>query len=324
MKSLYFNKYFSLREIPQPGPVPGEVLIKVKIAGICNTDKEIAQEYMNFTGVPGHEFVGIVKYCEDDNWVGRRVVGEINCGCGNCFFCQEGLERHCPQRTVLGISGRNGAFAEYLTLPWKNLHPVPDNLPDEIAVFTEPLASACEIGEQLDLSEYENILIIGDGKLSALIAIYFQTRNLNFTVLGINREKLKLFQSWGINIIPNFLIPQFPNSQIPNPDSYDLVVEASGHPSGWNTALSAIKPRGTMVLKSTYHGSLDFNPAPLVINEITLVGSRCGKFPPALKILEQQQDKIASLITRTFPFDNILEAFECANRPDSMKVLIKI
>lgn len=313
MKALYFDKKLEIRDLPTPIPDPGEALVKVKTAGICSTDREIIAGYMNFTGVPGHEFVGEIVEAQDKSIVGKRVVGEINAGCGDCEWCRKGMGRHCPQRTVLGILGRNGAFAEYLVLPLENLFEVPDNVSDHSAVFTEPLAAAMEIAEQVKLTSSWRALIVGDGKLSALIAQTLKLYGLDITIAGKSREKLGLFKQWGISI----------TMSEPPPMSFDLVVEASGHPSGWNTAVSSVKPRGILALKSTYTGGLNFNPAPLVINEITVVGSRCGRFPPALRLLADGLIEVDNLISRVFPFSEIIDAIEYAQKPECFKVLIE-
>ena len=313
MKALYYDGKLEIKEIEKPTPPPGEALVKVTLAGICATDREIAAGYMNFRGVPGHEFVGIVEQSGDPDLLGKRVVGEINCACGDCEMCRKCLERHCPHRTVLGIQGRNGALAEYLLLPNRNLKVVSAILDDRQAVFSEPLAAALEISEQIKLEPGARTLIIGDGKLACLIAQALRLQGLELAVSGKNAEKLGLIQSWGIPVLEDD----------PHPAFYDLVIEASGSPSGWTTAVTSVKPRGTIVLKSTYQGSLEFNPAPLVVNEITLVGSRCGRLEPALRLLEAGLIDVDSLIDVVYQFDDVLDAFEYASRPEAMKVLVE-
>ena len=267
---------------------------------------------MNFKGVPGHEFVGIVEQYPNKNWLGKKVVGEINAGCGSCDYCRQGLERHCPSRTTLGISGRNGAFAQYLTLPMRNLHFVPPEMDNYTAVFTEPLSAALEIAEQIKIQPNWKTLIIGDGKLAALIAQTLRLHGLTIDVIGKIPAKLELFKKWNCNILQNE----------PEALEYDLVIEASGSPSGWETAVNSVKPRGIIILKSTYQGKLDFNPAPLVINEITLIGSRCGRFEPALRLLKTGLIQIQPLISKVFNFDDILEALIYSQRIECMKVLV--
>ena len=267
---------------------------------------------MNFKGVPGHEFVGIVEQCPNKNWLGKKVVGEINAGCGSCEYCRQGLERHCPSRTTLGISGRNGAFAQYLTLPMRNLHFVPPEMDNYTAVFIEPLSAALEIAEQIKLEPNWKTLIVGDGKLAALIAQILRLHGLTIDVIGKIPAKLELFTKWNCKILQN-------ESEALE---YDLVIEASGSPSGWETAVNSVKPRGIIILKSTYQGKLDFNPAPLVINEITLIGSRCGRFEPALRLLKTGLIQIQPLISKVFNFDDILEALIYSQRIECMKVLV--
>lgn len=313
MKALFFDGKLSLKNIPEPEIPPGEALIKVSAAGICATDREIAAGYMNFRGVPGHEFVGVVEEAEAGEWIGKRVGGEINAGCGVCDYCRRGLARHCLDRTVLGIQGRNGVFAEYTALPVENLLVIPDSLQDMTAVFIEPLAAAMEICEQVKIDPSYETLIIGDGKLSALTAQVLKLSGMRILVAGKIPEKLALFAKWGLET----------TLDAPPRAAFDIVVEASGRPEGWEAAVAAVKPRGTIVLKSAYHGSIDFNPALLVVNEVTLVGSRCGRFKPALRMLESGQIETEPLISRVFPFDEIIEAFNFANQPQTMKTLVE-
>ncbi len=309
----------TLTDIPDPEPKPGEALIKVRSAGICRTDLELLRGYMDFTGIPGHEFVGEVIEVADtdestDTLVGRRVVGEINCGCGNCSWCRCGLSRHCPERTVLGISNRPGSFAEYLTLPVGNLHAVPDSISDRTAVFTEPLAAAMEIMEQVKIEPDRSVLVIGDGKLGLLICRVLQIHGCSVTCLGSHKSKLKLAAGWGVKTVPrDDFLPEM---------QYDTVIEASGSSSGFTAALTSLKPRGTLILKSTYAGSLDLDASPLVINEITVVGSRCGPFPPALRLLEQGLIPTEDLISGEYPFSEAGIAFRKASEPEALKILI--
>ena len=313
MLALEFDGQLQLVERPVPAPKGTEVLIRVRVAGICNTDLEITKGYMDFRGILGHEFVGEVITSDSEDWIGKRVVGEINLGCGECDWCLGGLSRHCPQRTVLGISGKDGAFAEYMTLPLDNLHPVPDSIPDSRAVFTEPLAAAVEILEQVPVDPAWRVLIIGDGKLAILITRVLMQLGFDLTVLGLVPSKLELFRMSGAKIIQQ---PDDPGT------GYDLVVEASGSPDGWHCAMAAVRPRGIIVLKSTYHGSLDWNTAPLVINEINVVGSRCGPFAPALKILSEPSFETQDIVEAVFPFDRALDAFERSQSPNAMKVIL--
>ena len=319
MKALYFNgSSLELRETPIPEAGKGDSLIKVLMAGICRTDLEILKGYMNFVGVPGHEFVGKVVESSDSSLIGKRVVGEINAGCGHCHFCRIGLNRHCENRKVLGISGLNGAFAEYLTLPTSNLCLVPDSLSSEIAVFVEPMAAAIEILEQIHILPDSRILIVGDGRLAFLIFLVLRLTGASVTVLSKHTAKKDKFQKIGAKVILREGVSQTAT------DKFDFVVEASGSPSGWRLALSLVKPRGVMVLKSTYHGDLQFNAALLVINEISVIGSRCGRFQPALRLLETGLVDPTFLVSDSFSLDDYAAAFRRATDGNSFKTLFRI
>ena len=313
MKALYYNGEITVIDTEKPVLIAGEAVIRVSMAGLCATDREIFAGYLSFTGIPGHEFAGVVEECGDTAWIGKRVVGEINAGCGECDYCRRDLQRHCPERTTLGIAGRDGAFAEYLSLPVKNLVELPDSVSDEEAVFIEPLAAVLEITEQIRIEPNWKGLIIGDGKLAALIAMVLRLHGLDLTVLGIGREKLDFFRGLGLETV---------TGDIPA-DSFDLVIEASGSPGGWNLAVNSVKPRGMIVLKSTYRENLDFNPAPMVIKEITLIGSRCGLFKPAVRLIERGLVEVRPLISKVFSFEEIEEAINYSRRPECLKVLIR-
>jgi len=317
LKALFFDgQSLSSISVSKPVPETSEALIHVRYAGICTTDLEILNGYMSFRGIPGHEFVGVVEKSPDPKWSGKRVVGEINIGCGTCPACLAGLERHCPNRKVLGILNKNGAFAEYLTLPVKNLREVPSSISDKEAVFTEPLAASLEILEQIRIEPNWAVAIIGDGKLSQLIARVLLNVGVHLMVVGKHPEKLKRFSELGIQttiLQKADLLPK-----------YDIVIESSGSPNGWELALSLVRPRGTIVLKSTYHKKLKTNPAKLVIDEITLVGSRCGPFEPALRLLKNRKIRVDDLISAEFPLENGLEALKSAQQPDALKVLLRV
>jgi threonine dehydrogenase-like Zn-dependent dehydrogenase len=317
MKALIFDGNIALHDIPVPDPQPGESLVRVVMAGICKTDAEITRGYMGFSGVLGHEFVGIVERSPDPSLVGARVVGEINVGCGACAACLKGMERHCPHRTVLGILGRDGAMAEYLAIPTANLRTVPDVLSDEQAVFTEPLAAAMEILEQVKIEPDHRVLVIGDGKLGLLVSMALRLTGCDLLLVGKHKEKLELFAGIGGRI--SFL-DQFSRTD----DTFDVVVEASGHPSGWELGVSRVRPRGTLVLKSTYQGTLSFNAAPLVIDEITVIGSRCGPFGPSLRLMEYGLVDPTPLISGMFSLDQAEEAFRRSASSDAMKILLKM
>jgi len=317
MHALLLDQELGLVEdYPTPQIPPGEALIRVKLAGVCNTDLELVKGYMQFQGIPGHEFVGMVERAPGaEEWQGRRVVGDINAACGKCPTCRAGRPTHCPHRTTLGIAGRDGAFAEYLTLPTRNLLPVPASLPDEIAVFTEPLAAACEILQQVHVRPTDRVVVLGDGKLGLLCAQTLALTGCDLTVVGHHREKLDLLAQRGI--------PTALDDASVEPGA-DLIVEATGQPGGYAAARRLVRPRGTIVLKSTYHGSLETNLTIVVVDEVTLVGSRCGPFAPALRLLERGLVDVIPLIQARYPLNQALAAFEHAARPGTLKVLVEM
>jgi len=291
-------------------------MIRVNYVGICNTDLEILKGYMGFTGVLGHEFVGTVVKSTVAGFEGKRVVGEINLACGKCSFCMQGLGRHCPYRKVLGILGKDGVMEEYITLPVNNLHVVPTELTDFKAVFVEPFAAACEILEQLQiLPEYE-VAVLGDGKLAQLIARVLSLQTDKLLVVGKHPHKLALLKEIGIKTkeLKDLSEPEH---------SFHVVVEATGSWDGWDLAMKMVRPRGYVVLKSTYVGTHSFNPANIVINEINLIGSRCGPFPLALQLLRKGAVDPTDLITEIFSFEQWKEAFLLAGKSESLKVLLK-
>jgi threonine dehydrogenase-like Zn-dependent dehydrogenase len=307
---------------PEPVPAPDEALITVLLAGICSTDRELLAGYMGFEGVLGHEFVGRVDSCPDrPELVGHRVVGEINCPCGQCPFCAAGMGNHCPNRSVLGIDGRDGCLAEKLVLPAANLHPVPDGISDVEAVFTEPLAAACRILEQVDPGTRGPALVIGDGKLGILSAwILSGDGECPVTLLGRHRDKLSTARDGA----PGELVAIHTDDWAPtDPDQrFPLVVEASGSPSGLAMAASATRPGGILVLKSTLAGAESQNLTPLVVDEIRLVGSRCGPFPTALASMARHRYPLERLVSGRYPLDRGVEALARATRPGCIKVLV--
>ena len=311
MLAIVLNREAHLvSDYPRPVPGPGEALIRVRLAGICATDLELLRGYKGFRGVLGHEFVGAVVACADEAWIGRRVVGEINVGCGECGFCRGNIPTQCPARTVIGILGRDGAFAEYLTLPLVNLHPVPDSMPDNVAVFTEPLAAALQVSNLVHIRPDDRVGVVGDGKLGLLVAQALAATGAEVTVIGRHPEKLARAAGWGL--------------RTGRPDSkLDLVVECTGAPGGLDTALELVRPRGTIVLKSTYHGSAPVDMTQVVVDEIRLVGSRCGPFPPALWLLESGRVDVLSLIEACYPLAEGLTALKRAGRRGALKVLIQ-
>ena len=320
MRGLWLgSEGLQLREdLALPAPRLGEARIRVTLAGVCNTDLELARGYMGFAGTPGHEFVGVVEACDDPAWRGRRVVGEINCGCGGCAGCRAGDPRHCPDRTVLGILGRDGSFAEHLTLPVANLHEVPASLSDEEAVFAEPLAAACQILDQVAVRPTQRVVVFGDGKLGVLVGQVLARTGCALTVVGKHRSKLAVLAEQGIDTL---LLDE--HRSRPSPRA-DLVVEASGTASGLEAAVAAVRPRGTIVLKTTVADAVRLHLAPLVIDEITVVGSRCGPFEPALRALAARTVRVAPLIHARYPLQAGLEAFAHAARPGVVKVLLEV
>jgi threonine dehydrogenase-like Zn-dependent dehydrogenase len=301
-------------DYPLPEPASGEALVRVNMAGICATDLEIVKGYMGFEGVLGHEFSGVVEAAADDDLVGKRVVGEINCACCSCDFCREGLERHCPDRSVLGILGRDGAFAEYLALPEENLHPIPDSISDKAAVFVEPLAAAFEILEQLEIGRDDSVCILGDGRLGLLVAQVLALSASSLLTIGRHPENLEFLRARGIE-----------TAAVAEPGTiFDIVVDCTGAASGISEAVALVKPRGVIVLKTTVadERSLDLNQ--LVINETTLIGSRCGPFTPAIEALAQGKVEVEPLVGKVFPLDAGVEAFNYARQTGTLKVLLKV
>jgi len=316
MRALWLeDQHLALRDdVPQAESASGEALVRVLRAGICNTDIELTRGYYPFTGILGHEFVGVVERGPEP-LLGRRVVGEINAVCGTCRACASGRRTHCERRTVLGIVGRHGAFAEYLTVPAENLHPVPDSVPTDAAVFTEPLAAALEIQEQVPIHATDRVLVVGDGKLGQLVAQTLALTGCGLLVVGRHDPKLALLAERGI--------------ATGRPDAaerggFDMAVECTGDPGGFAIAQHAVRPRGTLVLKSTYAGALTLDASAVVVNELTLVGSRCGPFAPALRLLADCRVAVEPLIHARYPLAEALAAFEHAQRPGVLKVLLQI
>ncbi len=317
MKSLWLeNQQLTFREdVPIPVPRAGEALIRVSLAGICSTDLELLRGYHPFRGIPGHEFVGVVVSSPSDkSWMGKRVVGEINIACGECATCRAGLPRHCEQRKTLGIHAWNGSFAENLLLPVSNLHPVPAQLPDKLAVFSEPLAAACEILEQIHLDHQQRVLLIGAGRLGQLVAQVLQNTGCQLDVVIRHLNQHALLARRNITTLTEPAIGE---------KKYDLVVEATGTPQGFTLARKCVRPRGTIVLKSTYQGSQEVNFSSIVVDELSLVGSRCGPFEPALNLLAAGKVDPSPLIEAVYPIEQGLAAFEHAARPGVLKILLQ-
>jgi len=309
------NGRVEIRDWPRPRRPEGFALIRLLCGGICNTDLELQRGYYGFAGTPGHEFVGEVVEADSPEWIGRRVVGEINLACGDCKWCRRGLGRHCPGRTVLGIVNHPGAFCEFLTLPERNLHALPDALPTARAVFAEPLAAACEILDQVALPCGSEIAVLGDGKLGLLIALVLNAYGHHVRQFGRHPEKLQIARRAGV-------ATEIAASALPEM-AYDWVVDATGSPEGLRQAVRMTRPRGTVILKSTMHGLVGVDTAPVIVNEITLVGSRCGRFEPALDLLNRNLIPVDELISDEFPLSGAPRAFERAAQKGVLKVLLR-
>ncbi len=307
------NGRLEMREVPVPARPPGFARIRLLLAGVCNTDLELQRGYYGFSGTPGHEFVGEVVEADDRALVGRRVVGEINLACCTCDWCRRGLGRHCPNRTVLGIVKHPGVFSEYFMLPERNLHVVPDGVSNEDAVFTEPLAAACEILEQVSIPCGAEIAVLGDGKLGLLVALVLNAHGARVDLYGRHEEKMRIAADAGARMHPAVDLPRA---------RYEWVVEATGSADGLRQAAGAAVPRGTVILKSTVHNAVTVDTAPVVVNEITLVGSRCGRFKPALELLALGTLPLARLVSDRFPLRETPRAFERAAEKGVLKVLV--
>ncbi len=319
MKAVVFDSELKLcGDYKKPEIKSGEALVRVKLAGICNTDFEITKGYMGYKGILGHEFVGIVEEInsDDKSLLNKRVVGEINFGCEKCEWCKKGLQRHCPNRSTLGIWQQDGCMAEYVMIPIQNLIEVPESVSDEEAVFVEPLAAAIEILEQLHIKPYEKVLVLGDGKLGLTTAITLNSSGLDVTLIGKHQNKLDIAKNQKVKT------KLLQETEIKK--EYDVVIEATGSITGFETSIASVKPRGTLVLKSTIAASKEFNFAPIVIDEITVLGSRCGQFKPALRYLEQKKIDFTPFISGIFPIEKALEAFDKNKEKDSLKVILKI
>ncbi len=310
------NGRVEVREAPPPERKPGEALIRLTLAGICNTDLELQRGYYAFSGIPGHEFVGEVIAADSAALVGRRVVGEINLPCNACEWCRRGLGRHCPRRSVLGIVQHPGAFAELLTLPEANLHVLGDAIPTRCAVFTEPLAAACEILDQTSIPAGSEVAVLGDGKLGLLVAQALAASGLRVRLYGRHGEKLAIAARAGV-------ATQLATAGKLPAAAYDWVVEASGTAEGLAQAVAMARPRATVVMKSTVHGAVPLDAAPVIVNEITLLGSRCGRFEPALDLLARNAVEVESMIAAEYPLREAGCAFAHAARKGTLKVLLR-
>jgi len=300
-------------ELPQRGQ---EAIVRVLLSGICNTDIEIMRGYAGFKGTIGHEFVGVVEEAPDGHLVGQRVVGEINAGCGECELCRADDPRHCPKRTVLGILGRDGAHAEFLRLPLMNLLPVPERIADEHAVFAEPLAAACGIMDRTPVTKDKNVAVIGDGKLGLLCAQVMALTGAPVLLIGKHPEKLRIAERRGIETATA-------KNATKRKREFDVVVEASGSASAFDTAVGLLRPRGVLVLKSTFHGTTEINASSIVVDEISIIGSRCGRLAPALDLLKKGAIDVDSLISEEYPLRDGLLAMERAAKKGVLKVFLR-
>jgi alcohol dehydrogenase len=304
----------TVRNARRPQRPEGFALIRLLSAGICNTDLELQRGYYGFAGTPGHEFVGEVVEADNPNLLGRRVVGEINLACGKCEWCRQGLGRHCPNRRVLGIVGHPGAFRELLTLPEVNLHILPDSMSNDEAVFVEPLAAACEILDQADIPENAEVAVLGDGKLGLLIAQVLRANRISARLFGRHRRKLRIADRAGI---ATTLI----KTRVPT-GAFDWIVEATGSQDGLRQAIQMVRPRGRIFMKSTVHGAVSIDTSSVIVNEITLIGSRCGRFEPAMNLLRSHSVDVVDLISESLPLSQAPRAFALAAERGVLKVLL--
>ena len=321
MLALVYDESLKLeKNYPNPTIGDDEVLIKTLLVGICNTDYEITKGYMGYKGVLGHEFVGIVEKTGknvDSSLVGKRVVGGINLACNNCNWCHRGLQRHCPNRSTLGIYKKDGCFSEYFTLPCNNILVVPDNVDDKTAVLVEPLAAAYEIIEQIHFKPDFKVAVVGDGKLGLCISAVFNAMNIDFLHIGKHTDKLKISENYGAKIK---LLNEIKENDL---KSFDVVIEATGSTGGFETSANLVKPRGTLVLKSTIVAKEGLNLAGIVVDEITVVGSRCGQFEPVLRLMEKGRINVKPLISKIFKVNDFEAAFEENSKKETIKVLVE-
>ena len=321
MKALVYDDGLKLdKNYPMPKLKDDEVLIKTSMVGICNTDYEITQGYMGYKGVLGHEFVGVVEAVGKNapqNLINKRVVGEINCACNNCSYCNQNLQRHCPNRSTLGIWQKDGCFSEYFTLPYENVIEISQNIDDITATFTEPLAAAYEILEQVHIKPDSKVAILGDGKLGLCVSLVFAALNIDYIHIGKHIEKLEISKNLGAKTL---LLDELKEN---HKKSFDVVVEATGSTGGFETSASLVKPRGVLVLKSTIAAKEGLNLASIVVDEITIVGSRCGQFKPILRLLEKGKINPKPLVSGIYSVNDFENAFEKNAQKGTLKVLVK-
>jgi alcohol dehydrogenase len=300
---------------PPPQPAEDECLVRVRMAGVCSTDLQLARGYMNFRGVPGHEFVGTVEQ-GPPAWVGKRVVAEINCVCRKCDMCVSGLSNHCRKRTVIGIVGRDGAFADLLAVPVRNLHEIPDSVSDQQAVFVEPLAAAYQVLAQVRIEPRMSVTVVGPGRLGLLVLQVLKATGCRLTAVGRGSAKLLMCEKLGVQGIPA--------DEVAAKHDRDVVIDCSGSPAGLELAMGLVRPRGTLVLKSTYADAGALNLAPLVIKEVSLIGSRCGPFAEAIGALARRAVDVDAMVSKTFPLERAAEALEAAADPKYVKVMLAV
>jgi len=306
----------STRAVPVPERPEGFALLRFLVGGICNTDLELQRGYYGFAGTPGHEFVAEVTAADTTSLIGKRVVGEINLACGDCDWCRKGLGRHCPSRTVLGIVKHPGAFQEFFTLPERNLHILTESTPVERAVFTEPLAAACEILDQVSIPPGQAVAVLGDGKLGLLVAMVLNAHGCKVHQFGRHQEKLRITAAAGVTT-------ELTSGKLPA-SAYDWVVDATGNPDGLRAAAAMARPRGAVILKSTIHGTVGIDTAPIIVNELTLVGSRCGRFEAALPLLANPLIRLEEMIADRYPLREAPAAFAHAATPGTLKILLTL
>jgi len=316
MQAVHFqNRRVSVKDVPKPRRPQGYATIRMRCAGICNTDLELLRGYYGFSGTPGHEFVGEVVASGNRKLWGQRVVGEINLACRKCAWCRKGLGRHCPTRKVLGIVDHPGTFQEFLTLPEANLHVVPPNLSDEVAVFAEPVAAACEILDQVSIPKSESVAVLGDGKLGLLVSQVLHGYGLEVHQFGRHAAKLAIAKRAGVRT-------ELAGKKLPVAE-YNYVVDATGSREGLKLAVQMTRPRGTVIMKSTVHGDVAIDTAPIIVNEITLVGSRCGRFEPALDLLSKGAIRVGDMISEAYPLSSAQRALATAGKRGVLKVLLR-
>ena len=304
----------TVRKTRRPQRSHGFALIRLLSAGICNTDLELQRGYYGFSGTAGHEFAGEVVEADNIELLGRRVVGEINLACRKCEWCRRGLGRHCPNRSVLGIVKHPGAFREFLTLPEANLHVLPDSISNEEAVFIEPLAAACEILDQGNIAEGAGVAVLGDGKLGLLVAQVLHAHRINVHLFGRHREKLRIAEDAGVEV-------ELTKTKLPTA-AYDWIVEATGTADGLRHAIQMTRPRGSVFMKSTIHGRVAIDTASVIVNEITLIGSRCGRFEPALDLMRARKINVRGMISERLPLSEASRAFRKAASRGALKVIL--